>query len=82
MNTLLRATVSQPGGTGAALADLPGEIRGKTGTAEFGNDKPPKSHSWFVGTRGDLAFAVFIFGGESSHTGAVPLARAFLTALP
>jgi cell division protein FtsI/penicillin-binding protein 2 len=75
MNTLLRATVAQPGGTGAGLADLPGEVRGKTGTAEFGTDTPPKSHSWFAGSRGDLAFAVFIYGGESSHTGATPLGR-------
>lgn len=76
MNALLRATVAMPGATGyAALNGLPGEIRGKTGTAEFGTDNPPKSHSWFVGTRGDLAVSVFIYGGEQSSTGAVLLAR-------
>ena len=76
MNALLRATVAMPGATGyAALNGLPGAIRGKTGTAEFGTDKPPKSHSWFVGTRGDLAVSVFIYGGESSGSGAVLLAR-------
>jgi len=46
MNALLRATVAIPGATGyAALNGLPGATRGKTGTAEFGTDNPPKSHS-------------------------------------
>jgi cell division protein FtsI/penicillin-binding protein 2 len=82
LNTLMRATVSQPGATAYALNDLPGNVEGKTGTAEFGTDNPPKSHSWFAGTRGDLAFAVFIYGGESSSTAAVPIARSFLTSVP
>ena len=83
MNTLLRATVALPGATGYAdLNALPGEIRGKTGTAEFGTDVPPKSHSWFAGSRGDLAIAVFVYGGEQSTTGAVPLARDFFAAVP
>ncbi|MDQ2837436.1 MAG: penicillin-binding transpeptidase domain-containing protein [Actinomycetota bacterium] len=65
MNVLLRATVAMPGATAyLSLNGLPGEIRGKTGTAEFGTDVPPKSHSWFAGTRGDLAVSVFIYGGE------------------
>jgi cell division protein FtsI/penicillin-binding protein 2 len=83
LNALMRATVAMPGATGyAALHDLPGEIRGKTGTAEFGTDVPPQSHSWFAGVRGDLAIAVFVYGGENSTTGAVPLARQFFTTLP
>jgi cell division protein FtsI/penicillin-binding protein 2 len=80
LNALMRATVAMPGATGyAELHDLPGEIRGKTGTAEFGTDVPPKSHSWFAGVRGDLAIAVFVYGGEDSTTGAVPLARQLFT---
>lgn len=83
LNALMRATVAMPGATGYKLLhDLPGEIRGKTGTAEFGTDTPPKSHSWFAGTRGDLAVAVFVYGGEDSTTGAVPLTRQFFTQLP
>ncbi|MDQ1744355.1 MAG: hypothetical protein QOE23_2694, partial [Pseudonocardiales bacterium] len=83
LNALMRATVAMPGATGYALLhDLPGELRGKTGTAEFGTDTPPKSHSWFAGTRGDLAVAVFVYGGENSTTGAVPLTRQFFTKVP
>lgn len=82
LNALMRATVAMPGATAHALNDLPGQIRGKTGTAEFGTDTPPKSHSWFAGVRGDLAIAVFIYGGEDSTTGAVPMARQFFTKLP
>jgi cell division protein FtsI/penicillin-binding protein 2 len=85
LNALMRATVAMPGATGyAELHDLPGGIRGKTGTAEFGTDTPPKSHSWFAGVRGDtpdIAVAVFVYGGEDSTTGAVPLTRQFFTTL-
>jgi len=42
---------------------------------------PPRSHAWFTGFRGDLAFAVFVQDGQSSGTTAVPVARAFLTVL-
>ncbi|HEY0166360.1 MAG TPA: penicillin-binding transpeptidase domain-containing protein [Jatrophihabitans sp.] len=79
LNELMRAVVAMPGATAHALNELPGQLRGKTGTAEFGTDNPPKSHSWFAGVRGDLAVAVFIYGGESSTTGAVPLAGQFFT---
>ncbi|MCW2526050.1 MAG: pbpA [Pseudonocardiales bacterium] len=82
LNTLMRATVAESFGTAHALASLPGAVEGKTGTAEFGTDVPPKSHSWMVGTRGDLAFAVFVYGGERSSANAVPIAKAFLTAFP
>ena len=83
INALMRATVAMPGATGYPLLhDLPGGIRGKTGTAEFGTDDPPRSHSWFAGSRGDLAIAVFVYGGEKSSTGAVPLARQFFTKVP
>ena len=69
-------------GTATALADLPGAVSGKTGTAEYGTGDPPPAHAWFAGYRGDLAFAVFVEGGESSSTTAVPLARSFLALLP
>jgi cell division protein FtsI/penicillin-binding protein 2 len=82
LNTIMRDVVTTPGATGRALATLPGVVEGKTGTAEFGTDVPPKSHSWFAGTRGDLALSVFVYGGESSVTGAVPLAKTLLTTIP
>ncbi len=69
-------------GTATALADLPGTVAGKTGTAEFGTGDPPPAHAWFAGYRGDVAFSVFVEGGQSSTTTAVPLARSFLSLLP
>jgi cell division protein FtsI/penicillin-binding protein 2 len=81
LNTLMRDVVEKPYGTAHALATLPGQVRGKTGTAEFGTATPPKSHAWFAGARGDLSFAVFVYGGESSTTTAVPIAKSFLTAV-
>jgi cell division protein FtsI/penicillin-binding protein 2 len=51
-------------GTAKALGGLP-DVRGKTGTAQFGDGT--HSHGWFVGYQGDLAFAVLITdAGESS----------------
>lgn len=77
LRAMTRAVVTE--GTGAPLAGLPGEVGGKTGTAEFGSGDPPPAHAWFAGYQGDLAFAAFVEGGQSSGSTAVPLSEAFLT---
>jgi cell division protein FtsI/penicillin-binding protein 2 len=74
------AGVEQPGGT-AAGAGLPAGTLGKTGTAEFGNANPPATHAWFIGYRGNLAFAVIVEGGGVGGQVAAPLAAKFLAAL-
>ncbi|HYT09483.1 MAG TPA: penicillin-binding transpeptidase domain-containing protein [Mycobacteriales bacterium] len=80
LRDMMRAVVTE--GTATGLRDLPGgPVAGKTGTAEYGTAVPPRSHAWFTGYQGDLAFAVFVQDGQSSGTTAVPLARAFLSAL-
>ncbi len=79
MHTLMKATVALPGGTGHDLDGLGGVV-GKTGTAEYGNAKPPRTHAWFAGVRGDIAFAVFVYDGATSHVDAVPVTRDFLRA--
>ncbi|MDQ1286962.1 MAG: hypothetical protein QG622_527 [Actinomycetota bacterium] len=69
-------------GTGTTLQKVPGgPVHGKTGTAEFGSDVPPKSHAWFTGYQGDVAFAVVVEGGGFGGKVAAPLAATFLTAL-
>jgi cell division protein FtsI/penicillin-binding protein 2 len=79
LRDMMRAVVTE--GTASALASVPaGPVSGKTGTAEYGSAVPPRSHAWFTGFRGDLAFAVFVQDGQSSKTTAVPVARTFLTA--
>jgi cell division protein FtsI/penicillin-binding protein 2 len=76
---LMRAVVTS--GTGTALAGLPGEVRGKSGTAEYGGGDPPPTHAWFVATRGDVAIAVLVEGGESGGRVAAPIAARFFGAL-
>ena len=77
VRTMMRAVVTE--GTATALNGL-GEVRGKTGTAEFTNDGS-RAHGWFVGYRGDLAFAVRVVDGGSSEP-AVAAAGRFLGAVP
>lgn len=69
-------------GSGTALRGVPGEpVHGKTGTAEFGSDNPPKTHAWFTGYQGDVAFAVVVEGGGFGGKVAAPVAARFLTGL-
>ena len=77
VRTMMRAVVTE--GTATALNGL-GEVRGKTGTAEFTNDGS-RAHGWFVGYRGDVAFAVLVVDGGSSEP-AVAAAGRFLGAVP
>jgi cell division protein FtsI/penicillin-binding protein 2 len=80
LRDMMRAVVTE--GTATGLAGVPGgPVAGKTGTAEYGTAVPPRSHAWFTGYQGDLAFAVFVQDGQSSGTTAVPVARTFLTGL-
>ena len=58
---MMRAVVTE--GTATRLAGL-GEVFGKTGTAEYTDDG--RAHGWFVGYRGDVAFAVLVVDGGSS----------------
>ncbi|MDQ6782891.1 MAG: penicillin-binding transpeptidase domain-containing protein [Actinomycetota bacterium] len=80
LHTFMAAVVA-PGGT-AGGANLPAGTFGKTGTAEFGSGPTPPTHAWFIGFRGDLAFAVFVYGGGVGGSVAAPLAATMLRALP
>lgn len=78
LRALMRQVVT--GGTAAGV-HFPGEVFGKTGTAEFGTGTPPKTHAWFIGWRGDLAFAVLVEGGGVGGKVAAPIAADFLRRL-
>ncbi|MFC0042435.1 penicillin-binding transpeptidase domain-containing protein [Actinomadura rayongensis] len=77
LHTLMPAVVSE--GTARGV-DFPSGTAGKTGTAEFGSGTNPPTHAWFIGYRGDLAFAVVIEGGGTGAEAAAPVAAAFLRA--
>jgi cell division protein FtsI/penicillin-binding protein 2 len=77
LRALMEEAVEQGTGEAAMMAGLP--VAGKTGTAEYGDDNPPRTHAWFVGFRGDLAFAVLVEGGGFGGDVAAPIARRFLT---
>ena len=75
LRPMMRAVVTV--GT-AAHVGFPAGVFGKTGTAEFGSGANPPSHAWFVGYRGDLAFAVLVEGGGVGADASAPIANAFL----
>jgi cell division protein FtsI/penicillin-binding protein 2 len=68
-------------GTGTALAGVAGEVRGKSGTAEYGGGDPPPTHAWFIAARDDLAVAVLIEGGRAGGSVSAPVAAEFFAAL-
>lgn len=80
VRAMMRETIT--GGTATALQDIP-DLLGKTGTAEYstGPADDQHAHGWFVGIRGDLAFAVFVSDAGSSGP-AVDAAGRFLRAVP
>ena len=80
LQQMMGAVVTSPNGT-AARAGLPPGTYGKTGTAEFGSANPPQTHAWFIGYRGDLAFAVLVVGGGVGGVVAAPIAATFLNAV-
>jgi cell division protein FtsI/penicillin-binding protein 2 len=77
LRSMMRAVVTE--GSGRSLADLPGPgVIAKTGTAEYGNDDPLKTHAWMIAAQGDLAVAVFVNTGQSGSKTAGPLLEEFL----
>jgi beta-lactamase class D len=73
----VRSMMQEVTGRTPALAGF-GDVRGKTGTAQFGDGK--RSHGWFVGFRGDVAFAVLITDAGTSAKAVAATAR-FLSGL-
>lgn len=74
LRSLMRSVVTD--GSAVVLADLPGEVGAKTGTAQYGDGT--QAHTWMIATQGDLAVAVFVETGESGSATAGPLMHAFL----
>ncbi|MEV0946294.1 penicillin-binding transpeptidase domain-containing protein [Rhodococcus sp. NPDC049939] len=74
LRAMMRLVVTS--GTAERIKDQ-GEVYGKTGEAEVEGG----SHAWFVGYRGDLAFATLVVRGGSSDN-AVALTRDMFGALP
>lgn len=83
LRDLMRRVVESGTGTAAQVAGDP--VHGKTGSAEFGGQvgegEELPSHAWFVGYRGDLAFAFLVEGGGAGGDVAAPLAGRFLEGL-
>jgi hypothetical protein len=75
LRPMMRAVVKI--GTASGVG-FPRGVYGKTGTAEYGSGNNPPSHAWFIGYRGNLAFAVLVEGGGIGADASAPIANAFL----
>ncbi|MGW2148107.1 penicillin-binding transpeptidase domain-containing protein [Nonomuraea bangladeshensis] len=75
LHTMMAAVVTK--GT-AKKAGLPAGTRGKTGTAEYNVGDKLETHAWFMGFKGDVAFAVIVEGGGGGGAVAAPVAATFL----
>ncbi len=79
LQVMMRAVVTE--GTARVYGSgVPGLV-GKTGTAEFGQGVPLPTHAWFIGVRGDVAFAVLVEGGGAGGRVAAPIAARFAARL-
>lgn len=78
LREMMRLVVTK--GTASSLDHHPA-LHGKTGTAEYITGDPSKTHAWFIGWSGDIAFAVFVEQGGSPSETALPITDAFLKAL-
>ncbi len=67
-------------GSVRSLADLPVEVAGKTGTAQFGTQG--QTHAWFIGfapyDNPQIVLTVLVEGGGEGHQAAVPVAKEVL----
>jgi cell division protein FtsI/penicillin-binding protein 2 len=78
LRQLMRAVVTE-GSARNVLGSLDGPPAiAKTGTAEYGTARPPKTHAWMIAAQADLAVAVFVADGESGSRTAGPLLARFL----
>ncbi|SEU47688.1 Cell division protein FtsI/penicillin-binding protein 2 [Nonomuraea wenchangensis] len=75
LHTMMAAVVTK--GT-AKKAGLPAGTHGKTGTAEYNVGDKLETHAWFMGFKGDVAFAVVVEGGGGGGAVAAPVAATFL----
>ena len=76
---LMRTTVRTGAARQANLAGAP--VFGQAGQAPYSQAGKGVQASWFIGYRGDVAFAVLVVG-KSAGSSAVPLATQFLSHLP
>jgi penicillin-binding protein 2 len=64
-------------GTAQTLKDLPVDVAGKTGTAQFGSEN--KTHAWFVSyapyENPELAMVVLVEGGGEGNSSALPVTK-------
>lgn len=77
ITTLMKAVVQR--GTAETLSELPYDIAGKTGTAQYGDVSEDKAHSWFVGFSNtgneDIVVSVLIEDGGNGKAPAVDAAK-------
>jgi len=79
LRSLMRDAVRSGAARRAEIGGQP--VFGQVGTVSLAGGRHPRWATWFVGYRGDVAFAAVVFSA-SPRVSAVPLAAGFLRAAP
>lgn len=79
LQKLMRGVV-EDGGLKPLQELSPNVAYGKTGTAEYGNDNPPKTHSWVIAVHQDIAMALVVEDGDFGSITGAPIALEYLKA--
>ncbi len=79
LSGLMRQVVVDGSGKAASVSGV--EVRGKSGTAEYGEGDPLPTHAWFIAEGNGLAIATIVEDGASGGSVAAPVVADFLTAL-
>lgn len=77
LKTMMRAVVTE-GSLGDLRQLTPDTAMGKTGTAEYGKETPPKTHSWVIAVHEDMAVALVVEDGDFGSVTGQPIVKAFL----
>jgi len=79
LRAMMRAAVRSGAARGADVSGHP--VYGQVGTTPLASGRRQRWATWFVGYRGDMAFAIVEFSG-SPQVSATPLAASFLRSAP
>ena len=79
LSLMMREVIVNGSGIAANVDDI--DVRGKSGTAEYGTGDPLPTHAWFIAEANGLGIAVIVEDGSSGGAVAAPVVAEFLNTM-